>query len=193
MKETIGSRITNDLKESRINLAVMTSFIPIAFFTYLFHESGHWIFGEFLGNDMTFGLNNSAPVSGFFIKDSDALWSSVGGPVFTIIQSLLFLTITWITRSIYAYSIAFFAVFSRFFSIVFGGIKLQDEAAIASRLGTSQYLIAGIVLAILFLVLWRCTRMMKLNLKSAGYFTVLGTFAILIVIGADQLITKYIE
>jgi hypothetical protein len=188
MKETFSHRISNDLKESQINWIVIISFIPIAFITYLFHEFGHWIFGEFLGNDMTLSLNNSAPKSGYFINDTHALWSAIGGPVFTIIQALIFLLITWITKSIYIYSIVFFAVFSRFFSIVFGGINLQDEARIASMLHTNKYLIAAIVLVILFMILWRCNRIMKLNMKAVGYFIVLGTFATLILIGVNQLI-----
>ena len=188
MKETFSHKISNDLKESQINWTVVISFIPIAFITYIFHEFGHWLFGELLGNDMTLSLNNSAPKSGYFINDSHALWSAIGGPVFTIIQALMFLLITWITKSIYAYSIAFFAVFSRFFSIVFGGINLQDEARIASMLEWNKYLVAAIVLTILFLILWRSNRIMKLNMKAVGYFTVLGVFAILIVIGVNELI-----
>lgn len=141
-----------------------------------------------MGTDMTMGLNNSAPRNGHFINDSHALWSAIGGPAFTIIQALIFLLITRITKSIYAYSIAFFAVFSRFFSIVFGGIDLQDEAGIASLLNTNKYLMAAIVLTILFLILWRCNLIMKLNMKAVGYFTVLGTYAILIVIGVSELI-----
>jgi hypothetical protein len=190
MKETFSERLSNDLKESQINWIVIISFIPIAFVTYLFHEFGHWISGELLGNDMTLSLNNSAPISGYFINDSHALWSAIGGPVFTIIQALIFLLITWITKSIYFYSIAFFAVFSRFFSIIFGGIDLQDEARIAFMLDLNKYLVSAIVIAILFLILWRCNRIMKLNLKAVGYFTVLGTIAILFVIGVNQLIMK---
>ncbi len=190
MKETFRNRISNDLKESQINWKVILFFIPVAFITYIFHEFGHMIFGELSGNDMTMSLNNSAPRIGFFIHDSDALWSAIGGPAFTIIQGLIFLLITWMTKSIYAYSFAFFAVFSRFFSIVFGGINLQDEAGIASMTDTNKYIIAAIVLTILFLILWRCNRIMKLNTKAIGYFTVLGTFAILIVIGVNELMIK---
>lgn len=189
MEETFRNKIGNDLKESQINWKVIILFIPIAFCTYIFHEFGHWIFGELLGNDMTLGLNNASPKSGYFIDESHALWSAIGGPLFTIIQAFVFLLITWITQSIYAYSVAFFAIFSRFFSIVFGGINLQDEAGIASMLDTDKYLIAAIVLTILFLILWRCNRMMRLNTKAVGYFTVLGTFAILIVIGVNELIS----
>lgn len=188
MKETLSNRIKNDLKESQIDWKVIIAFIPIAFITYLLHEFGHWTFGELLGNDMTLSLNNSSPQNGHFINDSDALWSAIGGPVFTILQGLIFLLLTWLTESIFAYSITFFAVFSRFFSIVFGGINLQDEARIAAMLDLNKYILSAIVLTILFLILWRSNRIMKLSMKSLGYFAVLGVFAILIVIGVNELI-----
>jgi hypothetical protein len=185
MKMTFNNRILNDLKESRINWKVIIVFIPIAFLTYIFHEFGHWIFGEFSGNDMTISLNNSAPKSGYFMNNSQALWSAIGGPLFTIIQALAFLFVTWKTKSIYAYSVTFLATFSRFFSIIFGGINLQDEARIAAMMGVSKYLIAAIVLTILFLILWKCSRIMKLTMKAIGYFTVLGVVSLLIVIGVN--------
>ena len=183
MKETFGKKIRNDLKESQIDWKVIIAFIPIAFFTYLFHEFGHWTFGELSGNDMILNLNNSAPQNGQFINDSDALWSAIGGPVFTILQGSIFLLLTWLTKSIFAYSMTFFAVFSRFYSIILGGLNLQDEARIAAMLDWNKYLVAAIVLTILFLILWRSNRIMKLNKKAIGYFTFLGVFAILIVIG----------
>ena len=68
MIETFTNRISSDLKESKINWNVFLSFIPIAFLTFLFHELGHWTFGELLGNDMTLSLNNSAPKSGNFAQ-----------------------------------------------------------------------------------------------------------------------------
>lgn len=188
MKETFGNKISCDLKESQIDWKVIIAFIPIAFSTYIFHEFGHWTFGVLLGNDMTLSLNNSTPRNGYFIHDSDALWSSIGGPVFTILQGLIFLLSTWLTKSIYAYSIAFFAAFSRFFSIVFGGINLQDEARIASMMDINKYLVAAIVLTTLFLILWKCNRIMKLNIKAVGYFFILGVFAILIVIGTNRIL-----
>ena len=187
MKDTLISKIRTDLKESQINWKVVISFIPIAFITYIFHEFGHWTFGELLGNDMALSLNNSTPKSGYFISESHALWSAIGGPVFTIFQGLIFLLIVRITNSIYAYSIAFFAVFSRFFSIVLGGINLQDEARIASMLDINKYLVAAIVLTILLLILWKCSRIMNLKMKSVGYFSVIGVFAMLIVIGTNEL------
>jgi hypothetical protein len=188
MKETFSKRISSDLKESQIDWKVIIAFIPIAFSTYIFHEFGHWTFGEVLGNEMTLSLNNSTTRNGYFKHNSDALWSAIGGPVFTILQGLIFLFFTWLTKSIYAYSIAFFAVFSRLFSIVFGGLNLQDEARIASLLDINKYLVAAIVLSILFLILAICIRIMKLNIKAVGYFFVLGVYAIIIVIGANEIL-----
>lgn len=187
MNMTFINRIRNDLKESQINWKVALSMIPIVFITYFFHESGHWVFGEVLGNDMTLSLNNSAPKSGHFINRSSALWSAIGGPFFTILQAFIFLLLTQKTKSIYAYSFVFFAVFSRFFSIIFGGISLQDEARISSMLNINQYLTAAIVLLVLFIILWRSTRIMNLDLKAIGYFTTLSTFAILLVILVNEL------
>jgi hypothetical protein len=188
MKNSFTHKIATDLKESRINWKVALAFVPIAFFTYLFHELGHWTFGELTGNAMTIGLNNSAPRNGVFTSDRAALWSAIGGPAFTILQASLFLVLTSFTRSVYAFSVAFFAVFSRTFSIVFGGIDLQDEARIASLLDVSKYLVAGLVLAILLLILWKCSRLMKLNGKALGYFVVLGVLAILLVIWTNSML-----
>jgi len=185
---TFHNRIRKDLKESQITWGIALAFIPIAFFTYIFHEFGHHLFGEVSGNDMTLSLNNSAPKNGHFLNESHALWSALGGPAFTILLALIFFLVTKRTKSIYAYAIVFFAVYSRFFSLVFGGISLQDEARIASMLRVNEYLIALVVLLILFVIIWRSSRVMKLDLKAIGYFIVLATLAILLVIGLNGLI-----
>lgn len=185
---TFISKIKTDLKESRISYTIALLFIPIAFFTYLFHEFGHYLFGEFMGTKMYIGLNISAPQSGEFVHPSHALWSSIGGPTFTILQAFTFLIILRFTKSILAYSFVFFAVFSRFYSIVFGGLSLQDESYIGNMLGIDSLIIAGIVLLILFLILWRASKITKMNIKGIGYFCVLSTIAILVVIGTDSLL-----
>jgi len=97
--------------------------------------------------------------------------------------------ITKLTTSVYTYTVVFMAVFSRFFPIVFGGISLQDKARIASMLHASGYLIASIVLLILFFLLWRSSRILNLKWKAISYFATFGTFAMLIVIGLNALIS----
>jgi len=170
MIKTFADRISNDLRDSQINWKVALAFIPIAFFTYLFHEFGHWIVGEILGNDMMLSLNSSNARSGVLINDTDNLYISIGGPAFTILQALIFLLITKKTKSIYAYSVAFFAVFCRFFSIIFGGFSQQDEARISSMLNINEYFTAMIVLLILFMILWKSNCIMNFKLMEVSSY-----------------------
>lgn len=184
----LTDRIKNDLTESRIDWRVALLFIPVAFLTYLFHEFGHWIVGEMLGNDMVLSLNNATARSGYYIDNAHVLYISMGGPAFTILQAIIFLAIIEKSKSIYGYSVVFFAAFSRFFSVVFGGFSLQDEARISSMLDISIYAVAIIVLLVLFLIVWRSSYLLKLNLKAIGYFTILSTLSSLLVIGVNELI-----
>jgi len=188
MISSLVNRIKNDLKDCQIDWKVALGFIPIAFFTYLFHEFGHWIVGEILGNDMIISLNNSSARNGNYINDSHNLYISIGGPAFTLLLALIFLVLTKKTKSIYAYSVVFFAAFSRFFSIVFGGFCLQDEARISALLNINMYATAIIVLFLLILIVFRSSIIMKLDLKAVGYFVTLSTLTILLVIGINELI-----
>ena len=52
----------------------------------------------------------------------------------------------------------------------------------------NKYLVAAIILTTLFLILWKCNRIMKLNIKAVGYFFILGVYAILIVIGTNGIL-----
>ncbi|MBK6913787.1 MAG: hypothetical protein IPH11_09000 [Ignavibacteriales bacterium] len=185
----LTDKIKNDLTESRINWKVVLIMIPVAFLTYLFHEFGHWIVGELLGNKMLYSLNNVTPLSGSYIHNSDNLLVRMGGPAFTILQAIIFLIVIEKTKSIYVYPVVFFAGFARFFSIILGGFNKQDEAYISAMLNIGAYTFAAIVLLILFIIVWRSSAILKLNLKAVGYFTVLGVISILIVIATVKLIS----
>ena len=185
---SVTYKIKTDLTESRINLKVALLMIPVAFITYLFHEFGHWIVGELLGNKMLYGLNNVTPLSGNYLRESDGLFVLIGGPAFTILQAIIFLIVIENTKSIYACPFVFFAGFIRFFAILFGGFKLQDEAHISAMLNIGTYTIAAIVLVILFVIVWRSSYLLKLNLKAVGYYTVLSVIGTLIVLATDNLI-----
>ncbi len=179
-------RFKNDLIESKLTWGVALLFIPVAFFTYVFHEFGHWLIGEILGNDMVLCLNNANAQNGSYIDSSHALYISMGGPIFTILQATVALLIVEKTKSIYVYPFLFFAVFCRFFSIVFGGFQFQDEARIASILGIWPFTFAILVLLILFLIIWRSNVVLKLKWSSIGHYFAISTFSILLVIGVSN-------
>ena len=172
-----------------VNWKVALIMIPVSFLTYLFHEFGHWFVGELLGNKMLYSLNSVTPFSGNYPHETDNLFVAMGGPAFTILQAIIFLIVIEKTKSIYVYPFVFFAGFVRFFSIIFGGFNKQDEAYISAMLNIGAYTIAAIVLLILFIIVWRSSDILKLNLKAIGYFTVLSVISILIVIATDKLIS----
>ena len=114
--------------DGKVDLKLILLFIPVAYFSYLFHEFGHWTIGEILGNSMTYSLNNVSPVSGEYLDSSHRIWIILGGPAFTIILALISLLVIRIYKTTWAYPFLFFQFFCRFFSLVFGEFGIQDEA-----------------------------------------------------------------
>ena len=175
--------------ESKPSLKFMLLFIPVAYASYLFHEFGHWIIGEALGNNMVYTLNNVRPQSGHFIDASHEVYSSIGGPAFTIFLSLLFLLIIEKYKTKYAYPFVFFQMFCRFFALVFGGFGQQDEARISAILGMGKYTVAIIILLILFLIVLRASYLLRINLKKNSYIFTMSTLCNLMVIGPYRIIS----
>lgn len=162
-------------------------FIPAAFASYLFHEFGHWTIGEVLGNEMVYSLNNASPKSDSYINASDNLYVSIGGPLFTILLSVLFLVIIEKFNTIYAYPFVFFQMFTRFFSLFLGVFSNQDEARISAILGIGTYTIAIVVLLILLLPVLRASYKLKINFKYNGYFFTMSTLSQLLVIATYKI------
>ena len=53
--------------DNKVRIKLMLIIIPVAYFSCFFHELGHWIIGEILGNDMVLSLNGVRPKSGQYI------------------------------------------------------------------------------------------------------------------------------
>ncbi|MBZ0183616.1 MAG: hypothetical protein K8F60_14250 [Melioribacteraceae bacterium] len=157
-------------------------FIPVAYFSYLFHEFGHWIVGEIFGNDMIYSLNYVWPKEGRYINEGHNLFVSIGGPAFTILLALTALAIVEKYSTIYSYPLLFFQFVMRFFSLVFGGFSKQDEARASLMMGIGIYTIGIIVLLILFLFIVRASYKLKIDLRQNGYFFTVSILSQLLVI-----------
>jgi hypothetical protein len=174
-----------DDKKMQVRLYLL--FIPAAFFSYLFHEFGHWIIGEILGNEMIFSLNYVWPKAGHYINESHNLYVSIGGPSFTIFLAAVSLLIIEKFASIYAYPILFFQMVLRFFSLLFGGFSKQDEARISFLMGLGTYTVGLIVLIILLLIVIRGSCKLKIDLKNNGYFLTVSVLSMLLVIAVYEI------
>jgi hypothetical protein len=162
-------------------------FIPVAYFSYLFHEFGHWIVGEALGNDMIYSLNYVWPKEGHYLNESHNLYVSIGGPTFTILLALLSLIVLEKYSIIYAYPVLFFQFVLRFFSLVFGGFSKQDEARISSIMELGTYTVGIIVLVILLLIVIRGSYKLKIDLQHNGYFFSISILCQLMVIATYEI------
>jgi len=171
------------------DVRLLLLFIPVAYFSYLFHELGHWTVGEMLGNAMTYSLNWVSPKSGQYVGVHDAVFTLMGGPGFTILQALIFLLIIERYKALYAYPFVFFAFFIRFFALVFGGFGKQDEAKISALLSIGPYTVALIVLSVLFLIVWRSSYKLKLELRTNSMFFAVSTACELLVIGTYKVLS----
>lgn len=162
-------------------------FIPTVFFSYLFHEFGHWIIGEILGNRMIYSLNYVWPKEGHYLNESHNLYVSIGGPAFTILLAVVSILIVEKYAIIYAYPVLFMQMVLRFFSLVFGGYSKQDEANISSIMGVGTYTVGIIVMIILLLVVIRATYKLKIDLKLNGHFFMVGILSNLLVIATYKI------
>jgi hypothetical protein len=170
------------------DLKLILLFIPVAFMSYLFHEFGHWIIGEILGNDMAYTLNWVWPKSGHYVFAEHGLYVSIGGPAFSILQAMIALIVIEKFKTVYAYPFLFFPFFSRFFSLVFGGFSKQDEAHISASLGIWPGTVAILVIAILFFLAWRGSSKFKFGFEENSFFFLISTISGLIVIGTYNII-----
>lgn len=175
------------IADKKLPVRLYLSFIPIAFFSYLFHEFGHWIVGEVLGNEMTYSLNYVWPKSGHYLNESHNLYVSIGGPAFTILLAVTFLLILEKYSTIYVYPVLFFQFVLRFFSLVFGGFNQQDEARISAIMDLGTYTVGIIVLLILLLIVLRASYKLKIDLKQNGYFFTVSILCQLLVIATYRI------
>ncbi len=169
--------------QKSIDVRLFLLFIPVAYCSYLFHEFGHWSVGEVLGNQMVLSLNYAWPKSGHYIREGQDLYVLIGGPAFSILQAALALFVIERLKSLYAYPFAFFPMFNRLFSLVFGGFSLQDEAKIAVFMNTGPYLVAIIVVAVLFSIVARCSNTLGIKPRTNGYIVTVATACQVLVIG----------
>ena len=174
--------------DNKTKLKLALIFIPVAYFSVFFHELGHWIVGEILGNDMLLSLNGVRPKSGQYIENTD-LYVICGGVFFTILLTLISWCIIERYKVIYLYPVVFFSFLFRLFPQILS-FDSQDEAKISAILGIGKYTISAIVLILLFLIVWRTNHVLKLNYKDNLLCTLVSIICIFLVVITDELLFK---
>ncbi len=181
-------KLLSAVTKNRFNLIVFLLFIPAGYITFLFHEFGHWIMGKSLGYDTVITLNSFRIKSEQILSSREIVLMNLGGPLFTIIQAIIFMIIIEKYKTIYAYPFVFFPVFMRWITLTIGTFKGQDEAKISTMLNIGTYTVALIVLGILLIIILRSSYKLKIGLKYNCYFIIISTACIFLVTETDKLI-----
>jgi len=173
--------------KGRSIIRLMLVLLLAAYASYLFHEFGHWLAGTLLGNEMSMSLNGAWPTSGNYLRESHSLPVGIGGPAFTVLQALIALVIIEKYETVLAYPFLIFPLVFRVFSLTLGEFSAQDEAGISATLGLGKYTVVIIVCSILFGLVWRGSRTLKLSGLVIRHFLVGCIASMLVVIATHKL------
>jgi len=119
----------------------------------------HWIAYELLGYDAGFTLNG-ASVKDLSVKlpKTDRMITSAAGPIFTIIQAIIFYFISCKRSNILWYPFLFIPFIMRLGAGWANQFQPNDERRISLDLGLNLYAISTIVVAFLFILVIKISR-----------------------------------
>lgn len=143
-----------------VKLATYIGVLIIAtFLTFFFHEMCHWIAYEWLGYDAGFTLNGaSVKDASIQLTKAQRMITSAAGPIFTIIQGIVFYFILLKYKNILLYPFLFLPFIMRLGAGWANRFQPNDEGRISLDLGLNLYAVSGIVVAFLFFLVFRISR-----------------------------------
>lgn len=132
---------------------ILLTFIAVTV-TWILHEFAHWLTGSLLGYKMGMGLNQTFP-SQAYNSDRDYQFISAAGPALTLIQAFIIFIIMQRKKIILLYPFLFTCFYMRLLAAVISMLNPNDEARISKEMGWGTYTLPIIVVAILFLLVYK--------------------------------------
>ncbi|MEP7237032.1 MAG: hypothetical protein ABI685_04175 [Ferruginibacter sp.] len=139
----------------KINFKYILITAIAVFLSFELHELCHFFTGEFLGNKMAMTLNSAYPLNGFYLKESHYTLVSAAGPIFTIIQAIIFYFFLKKYNNYYLYPWLLIPFFMRFAAMVLSFRRPNDEARISNYLGLGTFTLPLIVSVFLFFLVFK--------------------------------------
>lgn len=156
------------------------------FFSFFFHELAHWAAGELLGNKMGMSLNSTYPLCGSYLKNWHSTVVDAAGPLFTIIQGIVFYFIIDRTGNKLWYPFLLMAFIERFLAMALTFINPNDEARISESAGIGTFTIPLLVCMFLFHLVYRVAKKHDYGFKFNAVTTAWLTLFFSILILSDQ-------
>jgi hypothetical protein len=155
----------NQIAKYRIDLKYILLLFTAVFASTIFHEYAHWSIGEVLGNKMIATLNGTNPVAGDYINEWNRNYITLAGPLFTVLQAILFYFLIKKYRKIELYPFLLFPFVMRFFAGLANFLEANDEGRLGLSLGIGLFTISILVCSFLFSLVYKTSKEMKIGLK----------------------------
>ena len=172
----LNSPLLKVTPSNRVNFQTnMTSFkltfkyvlltLVAVFLSFFVHECCHWITGEALGYKMTMTLNSVSLAEGSYSKNWHETLVSAAGPIFEILQAIIFYRIMKRRNNINLYPFLFTPLYMRVLAGAMNYFNLNDEGRISHSLHIGDYTLSIIVCLVLLIFVVKISRQYKYTAK----------------------------
>lgn len=172
--------------QAKLSLKYVLILIAAILLSCFFHEFAHWATGELLGNKMTMSMNTVSTVAEEYNEAWHREWVTLAGPVFTIIQAIVFYMLLKRSRNLNLYPFVFFPFVYRLFAGVANSFSPNDEGRLGLFLDIGLYTLSAVVTGFLLYLVIRSSKAMKIGFKFNLVSFLISTVMITIVVFADQ-------
>ncbi|MBA2248697.1 MAG: hypothetical protein H0W12_00730 [Chitinophagaceae bacterium] len=105
--------MANFTTDNKINTRYIIITAIAVILSWIMHEIAHWATGELLGYKMETTLNSTFPISGKYNNDMHYQMISAAGPLFTLLQAIVFFILMWQHKRKLLYPFLFICLYMR--------------------------------------------------------------------------------
>lgn len=135
---------------------------------------------------MSMSLNGASTISGEYKHAWNANIITMAGPIFTLIQGIVFYFVVEKTQKLYAYPFLFFPFVYRFFAGLANMLGPNDEGRFGLSWGIGLYTVSIIFCSFLLFLILRFSAKNKINWKFNLFTFLLGSLSLLLIVFVDQ-------
>lgn len=170
----------------KITLSYIVWLFVAVFLSCFFHELAHWLAGTVLGNPMTMSMNTVKTVAESYTADWHANVVTAAGPLFTMLQAIVFYFVIRKAQHIKWYPFLFFPFVYQFFAGLANYFEPNDEGRLSLDYGMGLYTLSVIVSIFLLVLILQTSRKFKLGFKINIVSFLLSAVFLFVIVLADQ-------
>ena len=149
----------------KIDLKYIFIVLIVVFASTIFHELAHWSIGEILGNKMTATLNGTKLISGELSHEWNRNYITLAGPLFTVLQAILFYFLIIKYKKIAFYPFILFPFVMRLAAGLANFLNPNDEGRIGLSLEIGLFTISIFVCSFLFYLVYKTSKKLTISIK----------------------------